>query len=89
MKSLAARRKASANAEAAKWKAKYDALLVVVDAILLAYGQGPQHRLAVADAFYVGRPRQNVAVESLHDRVIVYLEPAPELAPVNKEEPIQ
>lgn len=75
MKSLTARRRATGHAEAANWKAHHDALLSVLNAILLAYGQGPQGRVAVARSVYEGRRRRNVAVESLGDRIVVYLEP--------------
>lgn len=42
----------------------------VLQAILLANGG----RLAIADAYYLGRTRQNIAVEHLDRRIIVYLE---------------
>lgn len=47
------------------------ALHDVLQAILLANGG----RMAVADAYYVGHARQNIALEHIDRRIIVYLEP--------------
>ena len=85
MKSPAARRRAGAHAEAERWRQKHDAVLTIVNAILLAYGDGEQHRMAIASSVFTGKPRRNVAVESLGDRIVVYLEPSPPSQP--EEEP--
>lgn len=66
---------ASAMGEARSWKVRHDALLTVLNAILLAYGEGPEKRLAVSNA-YVGAPRREVRAEPMErDRFIVYLLP--------------
>lgn len=76
--SAGARRRVTRNVAAASWQKRHDALLTVLNAILLAKGDGPQHRLAVANVFYEGVPRRNVAVEQVADRIVVYLEPSKE-----------
>lgn len=48
------------------------ALRDVLQAILLANGG----RMAVADAYYLGHARQNIAIEHLNSRLVVYLEAA-------------
>lgn len=79
--SASARRKVSGLNEARIWRDRYDALLNVVNAILLAKGDGPQHRLGIANVFYEGQRQRQVAVEALGDRIVVYLEPVKEEAP--------
>lgn len=65
---------ASLAGEARSWKERHDALLTVLNAILLAYGDGPEKRIVVTNA-YVGQPRRGVATEPIGtDRFIVYLE---------------
>jgi len=59
------------------WREKHDALLTVLNAVLLAHGSGPDGRLRVVD-HYTGRPRRNVAVEPVSDGILVYLEPVKE-----------
>ncbi len=50
------------------------ALLDVLNAILLAHGNGPDCRLSIAKAYYVGRQRRNVVLEELPDRIVVRFE---------------
>lgn len=61
------------------WHERHDALLTVLNAILLAYGNGPDGRLRVVD-HYVGQPRRDVSVEPVADGILV------RLAPVKKED---
>lgn len=68
------RHRRAAHAEAQSWQGRYTALLDVMNAVLYAYGQGDQHRLAVAHKILRGMPRRNVAVEELDDRIVIYLE---------------
>ena len=61
--------------EVARWKDQHDALLTVLNAILLAYGSGPEARIAVANAYYRGAQRRNVRTEQMLDGILIYLEP--------------
>ena len=63
--------------------AQHDILLTVLNAILLAYGEGPDKRLAIANAYYNGHQRREVDIINHGDRIIVRLVPLP----VTEEEP--
>lgn len=64
--------------EAVAWKRRHDALLDVLNAILLAYGQGDERRLPVSNAYH-GMPRRPIITEPLRgDAFIVYLGPSPQ-----------
>lgn len=81
MTSRQARSLAGVTAELARTKAKMDSLLDVINAVCLAYGNGPECRIAVSNA-YVGKRRREVIIEAMRgERFIVYL------APVTQEEP--
>lgn len=67
------RRPVSSRQAAMALSDKNNALLDVLNAILLAHGQGPEKRLAVANVHYKGQPRRQVAMEQLGDRFVVYL----------------
>lgn len=74
----AQRRRTAAHQEAAAWKGRHDALLTILNAVLLAYGDSSdERRLSIANEVYYGQPRRNVAVLPLGRRIVVYLEPAP------------
>lgn len=68
-----------ARRSSADWKAKHDALLDVLNAILLAHGSGEERRLVVGGG-YVGQARREVAVERvpgiLEGSLVVYLAPS-------------
>lgn len=66
-------RPTSARQAAIDLSAKNNALLDVLNAILLAHGQGPEKRLAVSNVYYKGQPRRQIAMEQLGDRFVVYL----------------
>lgn len=68
------RRGAPSKSASIEWKERHDALLTVLNAVLLAKGDGPDRRLAIGDAYYAGQPRRNVVVEHFPGRIIVYLE---------------
>ena len=70
----AARQRASAAGEVRSWKARHDALLDVLAAILLAKGDGRDKRLAIAHVYYTGRQRRPVVVEDLGNRLVVRFE---------------
>lgn len=74
MRGRTARIRTSAHAEAARWKLSHDALLDVLNAVLLAHGQAPDGRLAVAHVYYKGRQRHPVIVESIDDRIVIRLD---------------
>lgn len=68
----------SAAGEARSWKRRHDALADVVNAILLAYGHGPERRLPVSNAYH-GLPRRDIITEPINaGAFIVYLAPSKE-----------
>ena len=67
-----ARARAAAG-EVKAWKDRHDALLTVLNALLYAYGDGPEKRVPVSNA-YLGQPRRPVVTEPMGgQRFIVYL----------------
>lgn len=67
---VARRRRQAAASEAAAWRERHDALLDVLNAILLANGG----RMRIGNG-YVGQPRRHVAIEPVTDGgIIVILE---------------
>lgn len=67
--------RAISHGDADYWKGQYESILDVMNAVLLAYGEGPQHRLAVSNRYYLNQKRRELAMEALGDRFVLYLEP--------------
>lgn len=75
-----AERRVRARRASVPWRERHDALLAVLNALLLAHGQGPNSVMVVSGA-YVGKPRRNVLTEprpGTFGGFIVYLESVPE-----------